>query len=248
MQQGKNLLAASAYLINSSKPTQNTTHQSQPQGTTPREGGSAAERRSANGITPKQIADLFGTMIGLYGAKWTREHGLADRTGQWLETLKDLHPQKFAMGINRVRLTGKDWPPSAPEFRKLCQPLPEEMGLPTLAKAWQEANEFSGQPNHRGWSHRAVYLAGREAGWHELRTAGTAEECRDVKRKFGAAYQSLTNRVCQGESLEDQLAIEHQRDPSIHSDQLLREEMADQGINPAGGRAEFLKRMKGMLG
>ncbi len=103
-------------------------------------------------------------MTGLFGQKWINAYGLADRTGQWLETLKDLHPQQLAMGVNRVRLAGSEWPPTAPEFRKLCQPLPEELGLPTLAKAWKEASEFAGQPSHHGWSHRAVYLAGRLAG------------------------------------------------------------------------------------
>ncbi|MGO0305922.1 replication protein P [Endozoicomonas acroporae] len=184
-------------------------------------------------------------MTGIFGAKWTREHGLADRTGQWLETLKDLHPNQLAMGTNRVRLGGKDWPPTAPEFRKLCQPLPEELGLPTLAKAWHEANEFADQTNRHEWSHRAVYLAGYAAGWYELRNAGTADECREVKRRFGAAYQKQVNRVCQGLPLEDQLSIEYQFDPSTHSDQLQRDTMEEQGIDPLDGEGARAK-LQGM--
>ncbi len=240
MQQGKDLLSNPARLINSSKPTQNTTHQSKrpAQGSPPME-----ERRSANDITPKQIADLFGIMIGLYGAKWTREHGLADRTGQWLDTLIDLHPNHLELGIRRVKREGNDWPPSAPEFRRFCQPKPEDMGLPEMAKAWQEANDHAGSPNHHPWSHRAVYLAGRTAGWHELRSAGSAQECRDVKVKFTNAYQALTNRVLKGEPLEDQLAIEHRFDPATYSSQLQRETMNDQGIDPLDGQGARAKLM-----
>ncbi len=53
------------------------------------------------------------------------------------------------------------------------------------------------QPNHHGWSHRAVYLAGREAGWHELRTASTDSSGLQgiVKCNFANAYQWLTNQV-----------------------------------------------------
>lgn len=234
MKTGKDLLADPVSLTRSQKPTDTSTNRQQ------------AHHESHQAITPKMIADLFGTMTGLFGQKWTNAYGLADRTGQWLATLKDLHPQQFAMGINRVRLAGKDWPPSAPEFRKLCQPLPEELGLPTLASAWKEANEFAGQLNYHGWSHRAVYLAGHAAGWYELRNAGTAEECREVKRKFAAAYQTLVNRECQGLPLEDQQAIEYQFDPSTYSNQLQRETMKDQGIDPLDGPGARQK-LKGMF-
>ena len=118
--------------------------------------------------------------------------------------------------------------------------------MPTLATAWREANEHTRQPTDHGWSHRAVYLAGREAGWHELRNAGTAEECREVKRKFGAAYQALVNRECLGLPLEDQLAIEHRFDPAIHSNQLQQKAMKDQGIDPLDSQGARAK-LKGMF-
>ncbi|WP_157673376.1 replication protein P [Endozoicomonas ascidiicola] len=186
-------------------------------------------------------------MTGLFGQKWTSAYGLADRNGEWLKTLNGLHPAQLEIGLNRVRLAGSEWPPAAPEFRKLCLPKPEELGLPALAKAWQEANDGAGSPNHHPWSHRAVYLAGRVAGWHELRTAGTPQECRDVKVKFANAYQALTTRVLNGEPLEDQLAIEHQFDPAIHSNQRVRESMAEQGIDPLDGQSARA-RLRGMFG
>ncbi len=120
------------------------------------------------------------------------------------------------------------------------------MGLPEMAKAWQEANDHAGSPNHHPWSHRAVYQAGRAAGWHELRSAGTAQECRDVKVKFANAYQALTYRVLKGEPLEEQLAIEHRFDPAIYSSQLQRETMSDQGIDPLDGQGARAK-LKGMF-
>ena len=183
------------------------------------------------GYTPKLIAGLFGTMTGLYGAKWTKEHGLADRTGAWLDTLQHLNPQLIAIGVRRCQRE-KDWPPSAPEFLRLCQPTPEECGLPSVAKAWQEANEHAGSPNHHPWSHRAVYLAGRAAGWFEMRSAATPQDQRDAKVRFANAYGALVEKVVLGQPIEAQLAIEYRYDPGAHSDQLLRETMRAQNIDP----------------
>lgn len=248
MRQGKELAASAVRSIKSSKPTGNTSSlnpsSQKPQGTTSRTGEVPPSARSATGITPKLIAELFSTMTGLYGAKWTKEHGLADRTGAWLNTLKDLDPKLLALGIKRCQRE-KDWPPSAPEFLRLCQPKPEEIGLPPMAKAWLEANDGAGSPSHHPWSHRAVYLAGRETGWHELRSALTAQEQRDAKVRFANAYQALIIKAVNGESLEPQKAIERQFDPTIYSEQLQRKTMKEQGIDPLDGAGARAK-LKGM--
>lgn len=190
-------------------------------------------------------------MTALFGQKWTKTYGLADRNGEWLKTLNGLLPVQLDMGLNRVRTSGSEWPPTAPEFRKLCQPTPEEVGLPPMAKAWDEANQHCGVPDSHPWTHRAVYLAGKAAGWHELRTQLTAQERRDVKVKFANAYQQLADKVCRGEPLEDQLAIEYRFDPSIPSEKAQRDTMAEQGIDPLDGaaaRARLLGSLRGKQG
>ncbi len=86
------------------------------------------------------------------------------------------------------------------EFRKLCQPMPEELGLPRLAKAWREANEHASQSAHHGWSHRAVYLAGREAGWHELMIK-TASWQRDINAGYRKTVVAPEHRTTRDERL-----------------------------------------------
>ncbi len=91
-----------------------------------------------------------------------------------------------------------------------------------------------------------MYLAGRSAGWHELRTQLTNQEQRDVKVRFANAYQQLINDAVQGKPLEPQLAIERQFDPAIHSEQLQRETMKEQGIDPLDG-AGARDKLKGLF-
>ena len=115
-----------------------------------------------------------------------------------------------------------------------------------MAEAWQEANKWAGQPGSHVWSHLAVYMAGKIAGWHELRTQLTAQEQRDVKVRFANAYQKLVNEAVQGNPLEPHKAIERQFDPTIHSEQLHRETMEAQGIDPLDG-AGARDKLKGMF-
>ena len=90
-----------------------------------------------------------------------------------------------------------------------------------------------------------MYLAGRETGWHELRSALTAQEQRDAKVRFANAYQALIIKAVNGESLEPQKAIERQFDPTIYSEQLQRKTMKEQGIDPMDG-ASARAKLKGM--
>jgi len=56
-----------------------------------------------------------------YGYRWLNSYGASD-DGTWLTSLHDLTPEQILNGINAVRLSGKEWPPTLPEFRRMCLP------------------------------------------------------------------------------------------------------------------------------
>ncbi len=60
-------------------------------------------------------------MTSLYGHRWTSSFGEStDPDGVWARALEGVTPRQIADGLNAVVRSGLDWPPSAPEFRKLC--------------------------------------------------------------------------------------------------------------------------------
>ena len=127
----------------------------------------------------------------------------------------------------------------------------EDLGMPKLRDAWLEACHHSYEPEKWNWSHEAVRLAGRAVGWSMLQ--GYSEEPQ-TKREFEHAYQTLINRAVRGEDitgtihkgLEDKSRISPVEASERLNAQQLTETMQKQGINPGGGRAEFLKTIKGL--
>jgi hypothetical protein len=57
----------------------------------------------------------------MYGHKWVSSYGAdVDPDRVWQATLSDLSPDQIKHGLRRCTQDMLDWPPSAPEFRKLC--------------------------------------------------------------------------------------------------------------------------------
>jgi hypothetical protein len=61
-------------------------------------------------------------MVMFYGYRWLNSYGASD-DGTWLACLKDVTPEQILHGIDTCRLSGKEWPPTLPEFRKMCVPI-----------------------------------------------------------------------------------------------------------------------------
>lgn len=65
-------------------------------------------------------------MAGMFGiSKVESTLGRAD-DGTWLAGLQDMSTRDLARGLKRLLDSGKEWPPSLPEFRKMCQRTEQE--------------------------------------------------------------------------------------------------------------------------
>jgi hypothetical protein len=138
-------------------------------------------------------------MAAIYGHRWTAQYGHPPAPGRpehfalavWARGLAGRSPRELEVGLGRVERGERAWPPTLPEFRALCRPLPADFGLPEPDAALEEAARRRG----RAWSHPAVRMA-VEAAF--TRRWGSLTE-RDAA--FMRAYRHLTRAVMAGAPL-----------------------------------------------
>jgi hypothetical protein len=90
---------------------------------------SSTQQPKKSAITDEHIAHLWRFMVMFYGYRWLNSYGEAD-DGTWLTSLHDLTPDQILVGIDTCRLSGKEWPPTLPEFRAMCRPNTPAYHLP----------------------------------------------------------------------------------------------------------------------
>lgn len=144
-------------------------------------------------LSDRTMADLWRRMTRIFGHRWTSAYGEMDDS-TWKRGLRGLTPQQIGFGLTACIRRPAAWPPTLPEFRALCTPSAEDLGLPPLDAAYREAaNATQGHT----WSHPAVYVAAQAVGLFELRTL-TQDRSRPL---FERAYEIACRRAVAGEPL-----------------------------------------------
>ena len=73
------------------------------------------------GLTRAAVETVWQLMGSLYGHKWVSSYGAeVDPDHVWSATLYGLTEPQIRHGMRQCVDQALDWPPSAPEFRKLC--------------------------------------------------------------------------------------------------------------------------------
>lgn len=137
---------------------------------------------------------------------WTRD--FTARAGIYPELLA----KEFATELAKASLTDeqilsgaenfkrsavdKPWMPNPGEFVELCKEA-FIAGTPDARMAYQEACKNAGFLSDAEWSHPAVYISGKAAGWFNLRTKPEKETWPIFKQ----AYKDALARVAAGEDL-----------------------------------------------
>ena len=197
------------------------------------------------------INGLFTLLEDAYPLKFKRAFPTDDDLNRakrvWYQSLKEFSPRRIIQAGQKALDTTKFFPDLG-EIRELCRFRYDEMGLKEPLQAYYEACHAPEQTRAYRWSHIAVYLAARETGWLTLRS----EAQRVVYPIFERNYNIICNRVLNGEDLEvsilkgieDSRAKEAVRLADEQAEQVLRNEMEKQGIDPDSGRSAFdqLKR------
>ena len=112
---------------------------------------------------------------------------------QFESDMADLSEAQLRIGMERAKsFTGFF---TLPAFRELCHVKPEDFGMPDPHAAYVEAcNKRGAEAN---WSHPAVYWAGVETGWFELRSMTE----REIFPLFKRNYETVCERAINGEPL-----------------------------------------------
>lgn len=92
-------------------------------------------------LTAQDTARLIAKMRALYGRKFDQQwQGVDPQTlaQTFADGLQGLTAAELACGVNA--LMRHDWPPTVPEFRRMCQPVdPLDREWPTPEQAWATA-------------------------------------------------------------------------------------------------------------
>ncbi|WP_162500808.1 replication protein P [Modicisalibacter coralii] len=204
---------------------------------------------------------LFNAMSQLFGNKFTSQWGDWDATGAWLAELAHLPRRAIELGLQRCRDQVRDaartgdeaWPPQPLAFAGLCEPRPEDLGLPTVAQAWREASSHAHDPSGWRWSHEAVRLAGQAVGWWEIQHVMPSRVER-LERRFAREYEALINRVMAGENLTPRHLLEHDGNRSAAelaeraSNEQAAQRAADAGLPPRMNADQGRRALRAALG
>lgn len=198
------------------------------------------------------MATLWLRMTELYGHKWTSVHGESDTSDTWGKVLFGMSREQLAAGMQACARSDDPWPPSAPEFRALCEAGRSSLGIPDVATAWREAVEASTDPVNWKFSHPIVQEAAKLTDWYSIRTGTPKAET--VQNRFNKRYADLTAKLQRGEPLvEGQKLISQEAAASEleksekANDWLVQQRIKDQGL--AGkSPAELMAQMRAKLG
>lgn len=123
-----------------------------------------------------------------------------DTTGQWQETLKGITPDQLQSGVEFLRLSGRKWPPTAPEFRSICLATHEAKKLPSESTAFAELVKFStdGRKDIRNLNRAIFHTLNNYMSYHEWNQLGTEKRM----NIFRFAYRATVEHVERGGALD----------------------------------------------
>jgi hypothetical protein len=154
----------------------------------------------------------------LYHRAYTSDNAIMLAKQLWANSLQDFTGPQILRACQRA-IESSDFIPTIHSVLKLCRQDLSSYGLPSPREAYIEACNASEPRAEFGWSHPAVYFAGREAGWFFL--ASNIES--KALPVFENCYRKVCDRVLAGETLAMPNA---QRLPSETSTPLTSEERA----------------------
>ncbi len=153
--------------------------------------------------TAEVVNDLFRRLRGIFPAwrqAWPSTEALAAAKEEWIkefaaESIRTLGQIEF--GIEKCRKLKKPFAPSVGEFIAMCQPTPEDFGMPAPGAAWVEA--LLGV-----YSHEGVKIAAVATGLFDLRAA--QQNDKGLQARFDRAYEIVLRRAKEGQPLDGKIA------------------------------------------
>lgn len=109
----------------------------------------------------------------------------------WADSLSELSNMEIQVGMKKAENhTGYF---SLPVFKDLCKLKPQDYGLPDVEQAYHEACCAQNVLTFR-WSHPAVYHAGADTGWFDLRN-GVGDAKNRFQQNYWKRFQQVQGNV-----------------------------------------------------
>lgn len=144
---------------------------------------SLAPQSASHSALPEAWIDrLFGRFSAMYGSKFAdlwRGCNLADVKALWADELGAMSRDELATGAAACKT--RDWPPTLPEFLKLCRP-PIDFESAYLEAVEQMRRRETGDDK---WSQPAIYWAAVTIGSWDLRNATWGA----IKHRWSRVFQ-----------------------------------------------------------
>jgi hypothetical protein len=136
---------------------------------------------STDPVTEKWIDALFAKMSSYYGNRFAdmwRDSSMQAIKSIWSQELLKLSREEFTRGANA--LLTQEWPPTLPQFIKLCRPA-----IDAVAAYYEAVNGVIAREhgNIGEWSHPAIFWASVKIGAFDLKHQGYSA----IKGRWDAA-------------------------------------------------------------
>ena len=147
-------------------------------------------------LSDKMICNIWQRMATIYGYKWVSHMGnadsgngiLTDASKTWQKGLRGVTIEQIKYGFDVLIFKNHEWPPSLPEFRKLC--LSNMIsGVPSMDEVLKVLISVQGKNGSLAsrYRHPLIFAISQEIDMFELRTAKTM----DAKRLVNAVYEKF---------------------------------------------------------
>lgn len=178
------------------------------------------EQRARNDSLVETINQVFSLFRINYHNQYHAAFGDTTVLNQakrlWKEALAPYDSEHILRAARRV-IEESEYLPTLHKMLNACENSLTDLGLPKIRDAYLEAANAASPKNAQRWSHPAVYLAGRQMGWHNLSHLPEAKSW----PLFAEAYREQIRQVLAGVTLEIDAPpqLEQKRPPPLPEDQ-----------------------------
>jgi hypothetical protein len=130
------------------------------------------------------VEKMFDQMLLNYGRKFTEQWGGADPDkliNHWARDMASYTPAEIKRGLAALEL--RDWPPTLPEFKKLCRPPMDVTAAYYEAIAGLREREAGEMGN---WTHPAIFWTTVHVGAFDLKNQSYSQ----IKERWEKALQA----------------------------------------------------------
>lgn len=131
------------------------------------------------------VEKISSVMLMTYGKRYTDLWGATNPDAwldHWAAALAGYSGDELARGL--AALGARDWPPTLPEFKRLCRPPIDPQAAFYEALDGVQARERGERGN---WSHPAIYWAAVRIGAFDIKNAGWGQ----IQKRWESALQAI---------------------------------------------------------